>query len=90
MPETKDVRSRSIEDAFHFYLRNQADFVEKYDGRVVAIKGEQILGVYDDHLSALKATSKDHQVGTFLLQLVSEGSEAYTASFRSRVTLPTD
>ncbi len=90
MPETETVGSRSIEDAFHYYLRNQADFVEKYNGKVVAIKGEKVLGVYDDHLTALKATSKDHEVGTFLLQLVSEGSEAYTASFRSRVTLPAE
>ena len=38
-----------------------------------------VLGAYDDHLAALKATSRDHEVGTFLLQLVSPGDEAYTA-----------
>ena len=90
MPGTKIVGSQSIEDAFRFYLRNQSDFVEKYNGKVVAIKGEKVLGAYDDHLAALKATARDYELGTFLLQLVSEGSEAYTASFHSRATSPAE
>lgn len=88
MPDTGIVGNERIADAFRYYLRNQADFVEKYDGKVVAIAGEVVLGAYDDHLAALKATSRDHEIGTFLLQLVSQGDEAYTASFRSRVALP--
>ena len=70
---------------FQFYLANQNEIVEKYDGKVVAIKAGKILGAYPDHLTAINETVKEHKMGTFLVQLVSPGTAAYTATYHSRV-----
>ena len=71
---------------FDFYRTHQDDMVAKYDGKVVAIKDCKVLGAYDTYLDALKNTSEQHELGTFLLQKVSEGDADYTATFHSRVT----
>ena len=70
---------------FKFYLDNQEFLVNQYDGRVIVIKGGQVLGDYDSDAAALSETRKSHQLGTFLIQLVSTGQEAYTQTFHSRV-----
>ena len=73
---------------FRFYLTNQNDMVAKYDGKVVVIKNREVLGAYDSELAAYTETIKHHEEGTFLIQRVSEGEEAYTATFHSRVAFP--
>lgn len=72
-------------EEFEFYLEHQDEMVTRYNGRVVAIKGHEVLGVYDDASKALAETRKAHALGTFLIQRVSPGPDAYTAVFRSRV-----
>ena len=73
---------------FLFYLENQDEMVQKYDGKVVAIKNQEVLGAYDSALAAVMETRKLHKMGTFLVQRVSEGDEAYTATVNSRVAFP--
>ena len=72
-----------LREAFHFYLDNQDSMVERYDGRVVAIKGRQVLGVYDSKLEAVAETSAKHEPGSFLVQRVSAGDGDYTSRFHS-------
>ena len=84
MPKGNDLDL--LKSEFEFYLANQDDMVAKYDGRVVAIKDHEVVGVYDSYLEALKCTSADHEPGTFLLQKVSAGDRDYTATFHSRVS----
>ena len=72
-------------EEFEYYLEHQDEMVEKYNGRVIAIKGHDVLGDYDDASEALAETRKSHELGTFLIQRVSPGSDAYTAIFHSRV-----
>ena len=82
----------SVTDAlrkeFQFYRDNQDEIVEKYDGKVVAIKGSEVLGAYDSLGKALNETQKTHELGTFLIQKVSEGNKDYTITIRSRAPLP--
>ena len=73
---------------FDYYLANQDSLVEKYDGKVVVIIGEEILGVYDSELEAYTNTAQLHAEGTFMIQRVSEGEKDYTATFNSRVAFP--
>ena len=44
--------------------------------------------VYDSHVAAFTETVKQHERGTFLIQLVSEGDEAYTATIHTPGFLP--
>ncbi len=70
---------------FQFYLDNQDELVKQYDGRVIVIREGQVLGDYDSDAAAISATRDTHPLGTFLVQRVSAGQEAYTQTFHSRV-----
>ena len=77
--------SNELKKEFDFYLANQEEMVKKYDGKVIVLKDGEVLGAYDSELAAVIETQKDHSLGTFLVQRVSEGDEAYTETFHSRV-----
>lgn len=77
--------SSPLQPEFSFYLSHQDEMVEKYDGKYVVIKNETVLGAYDDDLSAVAETQKSHEIGTFLVQKVSEGDTEYSQTFQSRV-----
>ena len=80
--------STTLEKEFAFYLSHQDEMVERYDGKVIVIKDDKVLGAYESELAAITATRAYHELGTFLVQRVSEGDEAYTATFHSRVAFP--
>ena len=74
-----------LQKEFQYYLDHQDEMVEQYDGKFVVIKDEAVLGAYDAELRAVTETQKSHRIGTFLVQLVSRGTSAYTQTFHSRV-----
>jgi len=71
---------------FEFYLANQTDLVEKYNGRVLAIKNQKVIGDYESYMEAIEETKKDNELGTFLVQLCTPGERAYTMEFHSMVS----
>jgi len=77
--------SKKLEKEFQYYLEHQTELVAKYNGRVVVIKGDTVLGVYDDEVQAVIETSKHHARGTFLVQRCTPGQEAYTVKYHSRI-----
>jgi hypothetical protein len=71
---------------FEFYIANQEKFVSEHNGKFVAIKDKKIIGVFDDELSAItRIQEQGHALGTFLVQKVEPGNQAYTQTFHSRV-----
>ncbi len=70
---------------FEYYLAHQDEMVKKYKGKFIAIKDGDVLGAYDDALTAVTETKKVHELGTFLVQKVSEGDADYSQTFHSRV-----
>ncbi len=77
--------SDTLKEEFDFYLRNQQELLGKYRGKYIVIKGSEILGAYDDEMKAIAETSKNHELGTFLVQKVEPGKESYTQTYHSRV-----
>ena len=69
---------------FEFYVANQKELVGEYEGRVLGLKDGRVIGVYDTELEAVSHLGKSHELGTFLIQRVTEGDEAYTHTFHSR------
>jgi hypothetical protein len=57
----------SLEQEFNFYLKNQEDLVRQYNGKFVVIKDSKVIGSYDNELQAVTETSKQHELGTFLV-----------------------
>jgi len=74
-----------LKEELDYYVQHQDEFVRQYNGRVVVIKGKQVIGVYPDEAAAVLETQKEHELGTFLVQKVEPGSGAYTQAFNSRV-----
>lgn len=70
---------------FKFYVDNQNKLVEKYNNRFIVIKNCEVIGDYADAGTALRETSKKHEVGTFLIQECKAGEDSYTHTFHSRV-----
>jgi hypothetical protein len=76
--------SEKLEKEFKYYLENQDELVKNYNGKFIAIKDCKVIGVYDSEMDAVKQTSKDHELGTFLIQKCEPGSESYTQTYHSR------
>ena len=80
-----DMEEDPLAKEFQFYLDNQEQLVEQYNGRIIVIKEGAVLGDYEPDATAISVTRKSHEMGTFLVQRVSDGNEAYTQTFHSRV-----
>lgn len=74
-----------LKKEFEFYLAHQEDFVRQYDGKVIVLKDQKVLGVYDDAVSAVTTTQREHKLGTFLVQKVAAGSASTSQTYHSRV-----
>ena len=68
-----------------YYVAHQRELVAAHKGKFVVIKGQQVIAVYDDELTAVRETSKTHEQGTFLVQKCEDGNSGYTQTFHSRV-----
>ena len=81
-----ETMAAPLQKEFEYYIANQGDLVAVHGfGKYVVIKGEKVIGVYDDQIQAIKETSKTHTPGTFLVQHCVPGSDSYTETFHSRV-----
>ena len=83
------MRERGInmlEKEFNFYLEHQDDLVKKYDGKVLVIVGDVVVGSYEDHEKAFFDSLSKYEPGTFLIQKCSPGTKDYTQTFHSRVS----
>ncbi len=76
----------TLEQEFDYYLAHQDELVGAYDGRVLAIKGCQVIGTFNTELEAVREVAKTHEIGTFLVQRCEPGEDAYTNYFHSRVS----
>lgn len=69
-----------FEREFAFFIKQQKNLVNKYRGKVLAIKGEKVVAVYDSPLDAYLKTDKNHELGKVMLQPCESGPSAYTAT----------
>ena len=77
--------SALLKSEFEWYLSNQKELVKKYDGKYLVIKGCKVVDVYDHEDVALFESEKKYELGSFLIQKCTQGNDAYTQSFNSRV-----
>lgn len=70
-----------LKEQFHYYLDKQDEFVKQYNGKVIVIKDFEVIGAYNSDTEAIKEMQKrGFELGSFLVQRVSPGSEAYTVN----------
>ncbi len=68
---------------FQYYLDNQDEFVEKYNGKVILLHDFQVVDAFDTEWDAYVFGTKELEPGTFIIQLVTPGPDAYTVSIAS-------
>ena len=76
--------SSKLQKEFDYFLAHQEEFAQKYTGKVLVIKDQTIIGVFDSELEAIQKTSKTHELGTFLVQKC-DYTEQTHQTFHSRV-----
>ena len=78
MPETRgDPLSRE----FRYFIESQDELVKQFQGKVIVIKGCEVIGAYESVTEAVDESAKEHPLGTFLVQRCEPGPQCYTAVF---------
>lgn len=73
-----DLNTVTFEKELQFFIDNQDGLVSKYCGKVLAIKGQAVVGVYQNAFEAYTEAQKEHQLGTFMIQRCEPGEDAHT------------
>lgn len=73
-----------VRDEFLYYLAHQAELVQKYNGKVIVMRDHQVVGVFDTEHEAYWDSVNRYEPGTFMIQLCTEGTEAYTIRAHQR------
>ena len=68
--------TKPLEKEYEYYLKNREKLAREYDGKIVAIKGQEVLGAYDDYMTAANSVYVEHERGTVLMQAISKDPEA--------------
>jgi hypothetical protein len=61
-----------LEKEYDYFLSHKDTLFANYFNRVIVIKGEEVIGDYDTKEEALRETIKKHELGTFLIQEISQ------------------
>lgn len=75
----------ALEALFNYYLANQTEMVEKYNGKYIVLVDNKVVGAFETMDEAYNFAESKYKLGTFLIQLCTPGDEAYTQTFHSRV-----
>jgi hypothetical protein len=63
----------TLQSEYDFYNKNKADLVQKYSGKFIVIRGEEIIGPFDTDADAYKAgLLKFGIVPLFITRVLSE------------------
>lgn len=74
-----------LEKEFKYYLDHQTELVENYNGKVIVIINDEVIGEYSNKKDAYLESIKKHKPGTFLIIECSPGNNGYTIHQRSRI-----
>lgn len=77
----------NLQKEFHYYLKHQDELVSLYDGKFIVIKDCQVIGSYNSEYEAITETTKQHKLGTFLIQKCETGTDSCSYMYQSRVIL---
>jgi len=77
----KDIK---LEKEFNYFVSHKDELLEKYNGKVLVIIGEEIVGVYNLEIEAYKESSKKYKLGTFLIQKCEPGEESYSVTYHTQ------
>lgn len=65
-------------DDFKWFVENYDELFKQYGKCYLAIKDKKVLGTYDSPRLAISETSKEHTLGSFIVQLCNGDESGYT------------
>ena len=74
-----------LEKEYKYYLDHYDELLKQYDGKVLVIVGEQVVGTYDSERKAYYAAADKYPLGTFLIHKCSKDQKTYTVRYHSHV-----
>lgn len=74
-----------LDREFRYYKAHENELVERYNGKIIAIVGEEVVGVFDDEVTAYQEMKKKYGLGNFLLQQCVPSADRQVQRYRSRV-----
>lgn len=74
-----------FEQELNYFIAHQSELVLKHPGRILVIKGNEVVGVYKNPLEAFTEAQKIYPAGSFMLQPCVPGPEAYTVTITSNL-----
>lgn len=74
-----------LEKAYQYYQEHKHELLEQYEGKFVVIKKSSVLGAYNSEEEALTETLKEHELGTFLVKLITAEENNAVLMYTSRV-----
>lgn len=75
-----------LEKEYRYYLDHLSEMVKQFEDKVVVIKDQQVIGVFESDLAAVEATQPRHTPGTFLVHRVHADDAVRRQTFQSRVS----
>lgn len=73
---------------FKYYLDHQEELIKKYNGKIIVIIKDKVIGVYNNKIDAYLDSIKQYKPGTFLIIECTAGTDSYTIHQRSRIITP--
>ncbi len=74
-----------LEKEYQYYNTHEEELLKQYNGKFIAIVGEEVVGVFDTELAAYTDMKKKYPLGKFLLQHVLPKKDRIIHRYHSRV-----
>ena len=68
---------------YRYFVSHLDELCQKYEGKYLAIKNEEVIGDYSSFDEAFCETEKVEELGTFLIQYCSKDQSAFVNNFYS-------
>ena len=75
-----------LEAEYRYYLDHLPEIAEQFAGKVVVIKDQKIIGVFESDLAAMMEMKERHAPGTFLVHRVHADDAVRRQVFHSRAS----
>ena len=70
--------TKPLAKEYEYYLSIREELARDHGGKFVAIKGQEVLGIFDDYRGAANAVYVEREYGTVLMQPISKDPDANT------------
>lgn len=74
-----------LEKEYEYYISNKDSLLKKYKKKYIVIKSDSVIGEYSTREEAYSETIKKHELGTFLIQYITDNPADLIQRFTSRV-----